>query len=102
MQSLCKITAPLKLRYQLIDLPLGVAECDGKLRCVHIEQSAHHLYLGLRLYFIIVLGYLRHGQLFLHDLDDLRILLEILSDLLDGCRHSCREHHRLALLRKLA
>ena len=102
MQSLCKITTSLQLSHQLIDLLLRIAECYGKLRSVHIEQTAHNLNFGLRFYFIIILGYLRHGKLFLYHLDNLRILLEILRDLLDGCRHGSGKHDRLALLRKLA
>ena len=87
MKALCKISPSLELLHQVIHLTLCIAEHNGKLRRIHIQQTAHNLYLILRLNLIVILGHLRHGQFLLNHPDRHRVLLELPGNLRNGLGH---------------
>ena len=87
MKAFRKITSSLELLHQVIHLTLCIAEHNGKLRRIHIQQTAHNLHLVLRLNLIIVLGHLRHGQLLLNHANRHRILLKLPGNLRNGLGH---------------
>ena len=102
VKSLREISSALKRLHQLIHLLFGVAEHDGQLGSVQVQQTAHHLHLVLGLHLVVILGNLGNGQLLFYHADRHRLLLELPGDLSDGRRHGGGEHQGLTLLGELA
>ena len=75
MQSFCLIASVLQMLRQLIHHLFGVAEYDGTLQIIGINQSADGFFLVNIFHYIIILLYQRNCQLLLGNPHDHRILL---------------------------